>query len=119
MARMKASNLIVTEQYLSDRADRLTRIGYSTPKWINFCELMLQAGLKVKLYEARRTVSKYVTVSNNCGKEFKVRFSNHKPIKAREVGEDCDFFVGVTNLSVTNTNQATKATLAYFGLESA
>lgn len=119
MVVMKANNLVVTSSYLDDRADRLTRVGYNTPKWIGFCQLMLGLGLSVKLYEARRTVSKYVTVSNNFGKEFKVRFSNHKPIKAREVGEDCDFFVGVTNLSVTNTEQATKATLAYFGLETA
>jgi hypothetical protein len=40
------------------------------------------------------------------GKQFKVRFSNHKPIHARELRGDCDFFVGHTNLTVTHTAQA-------------
>lgn len=88
--------------------------GFSKPRWITFCEDMMQRGFQVKLYEAKRTVSKYVTVIGPCGREFKVRFSDHKPIMRREVEGDCDFFVGVTNLGVTNTTHAIMETLMFF-----
>lgn len=112
----KASDLKVTLDYLQKRTANLAERGYPKSKWIGFCEAMLAAGLKVSLYEARRTVSKYVTVRGPKGTQpFKVRFSNHRPIRAREAGGDCDFFVGVTNLAVTTTEQATAATLRHFG----
>ncbi|QSY98605.1 hypothetical protein J2J97_32390 (plasmid) [Rhizobium bangladeshense] len=112
----KATNLRLDAQYLADRTRALERVGYPKAKWIGFCELMLTFALQVELYEARQTVSKYVTLTDGSGKRYKVRFSNHKPIHAREVGGDCDFFVGVTHLGVTTTTQAIAAALAYFGL---
>ncbi|NVM43163.1 hypothetical protein HWX16_23035 [Ochrobactrum intermedium] len=115
----KATNLNLTAQYLQQRTERLAGQGYQKPKWIGFCETVLRAGLTVRLYEARRTVSKYVTVSNSDGRSFKVRFSNHKPIAAREAKGDCDFFVGVTNQTVTTTSQALAATLSFFGIREA
>lgn len=110
----KANNLAMTSTYLTVRAARSAALGYSKPRWIEFCEVALRRGFAVSLYEARRTFSKYVTLRKD-GKAFKVRFSNHKPIKSREVGKDCDFFVGVTNLSVTTTDDALRAVAAHFG----
>lgn len=101
--------------YLKDRAECTVAAGYSCPKWISFAQTMLEAGFKVWLHEARKTPSKYLTVSRN-NKSFRVRFSNHKPIEARELRGDCDFFVGHTNLTITNTQQAIKATYEHFGL---
>ncbi len=115
----KATNLKLTPQYLQQRAGNLALRGYQKPKWIGFCELVLRSGLTAHLYEARRTVSKYVTVSSPDGRSFKVRFSNHKPIAAREAKGDCDFFVGVTNQTVTTTSQALAATLSFFGIREA
>lgn len=110
----KATNKVICKEYLQGRLDGLLKKGFSKPKWMMFCETMLERGFKVSLYEARQTVSKYVTVIDAEGRRFKVRFSNHKPIKAREVKGDCDFFVGITNLSVTRTENAIDATLAFF-----
>lgn len=111
----KATNLPVTFDFLEGRAKGAEAAGYSKAKWITFCETMLTYGLTVVLYEARQTYSKYVTVKQ--GKDtYKVRFSNHKPIKARELKGDCDFFVGRTHLGITNTEQAIHATLVHFGL---
>lgn len=112
----KATNLKVTPVYLASRSGDLAKRGYEKPKWIVFCECLLSKGLTVHLYEARKTFSKYVTVSDASGRSFKVRFSNHKPIASREARGDCHFFVGVTNQKVTTTGMALDATLKHFGL---
>lgn len=112
----KATHLLVTKPFLEGRTQRALMGGYSKQKWISFCEAVMALGLTVHLYEARATASKYVTVSDK-GRAFKVRFSNHRPIKAREAAGDCDFFVGVCNSVTTNTGQALSATRQFFGLE--
>lgn len=87
---------------------------YPVPKYVLFIENALKHGCHVNLYMAQKTVSKYVTVQ--CGnKQYKVRFSNHKPIPYREASGDCDFFVGVTNYAVTTTEQAWAAMMEHFG----
>jgi hypothetical protein len=114
---MKATNLKMTPAYLSARTDGLAERGFKKSKWIEFCENMLARDLTVHLYEARQTRSKYVTVSKKGHSPFKVRFSNHAPIKSKEASGDCDFFVGVTNFTVTTTGDALAATLAHFGMK--
>lgn len=89
-------NKKVTLELLSSK----TANNYPKQKWIMFCEYFLQKGYELTLYEARRTVSKYITISNGI-KSCKIRFSNHKPILEREINQDCDFFVGRTNLQVS------------------
>lgn len=106
----------VSRDFLKARVDRAAASGYGKAQWIIFCETMLDAGYNVYLYEARQTFSKYVSVHKD-GKRFKVRFSNHKPIKRREMKGDCDFFVGVTNLNVTTTKDAIAAVEKHFALE--
>lgn len=111
----KMNDRYLTADYLASRAHGLAAAGYSKPKWIRFCEVLLAEGYEVWGYEARQTVSKYITVGypgNRC--RFKVRFSNHKPIKERELQGDCDFFVGITNLRTTHSRQALDAVRAYF-----
>jgi hypothetical protein len=87
----KATNKIVTLDYLKGRAEGLIAAGFNKSKWITFCEEMMRLGFTVELYEARQTKSKYCTVMRN-GKRYKVRFSDHKPIYHREMKGDCDFF---------------------------
>lgn len=110
----KATNDTVTVPMLVKRTDILKNADYDKTKWIGFCETMLDRGYTLTLYEARQTFSKYITVSLPEHKPFKVRFSNHKPIAHRELNGDCDFFVGVTNLRVTNTAQAIEAVEKHF-----
>jgi len=110
---MKLNNQRISRQYLERRVAAYEAKGYEQPKWISFCYFFLAAGFDVFVYEARQTVSKYITVKKGL-KQYKVRFSNHKPIYHREVAQDCDFFVGKTNLGVTNTSNAIKATLQHF-----
>lgn len=102
----------VTKWYLDRVMDNYSAYGYQKPKWIEFCEVMLQRGYDVHLHEAQTTVSKYVTVSHE-NKKFLVRFSNHKPNLTREMNKDCDFFVGVNHLGVWTTAQAIKATIKF------
>lgn len=111
----KAKNMQLTPEYLASRTARAVSMGYSKPKWVEFCEIAIRRGLAVYLYEAIHTASKYVTLRRD-GKSFKVRFSNHKPILASEAGGDCDFFVGVTNRTVTTTGDAMRAAMAHFGM---
>lgn len=113
----KATNCNISRELLNQRVAYSKKLGYGKQKWVEFCEVMLDNGLKCSLYEARQTVSKYITVKDTAGKTFKVRFSNHKPIKEREVSNDCDFFVGMTHLKTTTTQQAISATLSFFKKE--
>lgn len=89
---------------------------YSIPKYIQFIERALTCGFKVILYMPKTTRSKYVTVQYK-HKKYKIRWSNHKPIKDLEEQGSCDFFVGVTNLHITTTEQAWEAMLNHFGIQ--
>lgn len=109
----KATHKKITAGYLQGRAEGCYKKGYPVPKWITFCQTLMSEGYEIVLYEARQTVSKYVTVQRGA-KRYKVRFSNHKPIERRELAGDCDFFVGVTHHSVTTTEQALVAVRAFF-----
>jgi hypothetical protein len=111
----KATHEIVDRRMVGKRKAAMIGMGYSIPKYLTFCETLLDAGYEIELYEARQTASKYITVRQG-GKSFMVRFSNHKPILAREVRGDCDFFVGVTNLGVTTTDDALRAVYDFFGV---
>lgn len=107
-------DLTITKKFLAERARRAIAGGYPVPKWVQFCEAMLAKGYTVTLYEARKTVSKYLFVYN-AGQRFKVRFSNHKPGRQRQQNRDCDFFVGVSNGLVTTTADAIRETIAALG----
>lgn len=104
----KQTNTVVTPEFLEARASAAAASGYQKAKWIVFSEAILAMGLSLTLYEAWQTFSKYLTVRDG-SRLFKVRFSNHRPIKRREIAGDCDFFVGVTNLGVTTTEDALRA----------
>lgn len=112
----KARNIAVTNKFLNERAEWSISKGYSKQKWIIFCEALLAAGFSLSLYEARKTWSKYITVSDGKS-QFKVRFSNHRPNKRRELGGDCDFFVGVTHTGTRTTEDALNAISEFFGVD--
>lgn len=111
----KATNQLMTPDYLAERIARTIKGGFDAPKWALFCQFFLAQDFVVELYEARQTFSKYVNLKLK-GKAFKVRFSNHKPIKHRELAGDCDFFVGMTHTGVRTSRDAAKAALAFFGV---
>lgn len=98
---------------IKKREDSLARAGFAPSKYLGFCRTLLSEGYQLHLYEARETYSKYITVSLG-RKRFKVRFSNHKPIRVREMNGDCDFFVGVNHTSTTTTADALRAVREYF-----
>lgn len=108
---MKITNENLTFEILGQRTSKK----YGKQKWIIFAEELLNSGFEVQLYEARKTFSKYLTVKRG-DRQYKVRFSNHKPIFRRELNKDCDFFVGVTNFEVTTTKQALQAVYEYFNM---
>lgn len=103
----------VTAEFLQGRKDLNAEFGYPVPKWITFCEMLLSDGFELHLYEAKQTRSKYITVIRG-EKKFRVRFSNHKPNKDRELAGNCDFFVGVNHTTVTTTTDALQAVEKFF-----
>jgi len=109
----KVANLQVTYEFLDKRAETSIKAGFGEQKWIQFSRRFLDAGFQVSLYEARQTVSKYITLQKD-GYDYKVRFSNHAPIKTREANADCDFFVGRTNFATTTTAEAITAAFMFF-----
>lgn len=109
---------MVTERMLTERYFAAKRLGYSKQKWIEFCEYMMRQGYQMRIKETQGTTSKYITVFKDGGtRAFKVRFSNHKPNKRRELNGDCDFFVGMTHTGTRTTDDATRATLDFFELQ--
>ena len=112
----KQSDSRITPELLQCRVNRAAQVGFGKQKWVEFCEILMAEGFKLTLYEARKTFSKYITVrrKGSKGKAFKVRFSNHKPIRQRELNGDCDFFVGISHTGVTTTRDALNAVRNYF-----
>jgi hypothetical protein len=106
----------VSPAFLKARFERNAKLGFGKQKWIIFCERLLANGFSLLLYEVRKTASKYITVQKD-GRQFKVRFSNHKPIKGRELGGDCDFFVGHTHTGIRTTEDAIEAIDFHFKRE--
>lgn len=51
---------------------------YSPPKWIQFCDFLTEKGLEVKVYQSKKSVSKYIKFKTD-KHELKVRFSQHAP----------------------------------------
>lgn len=104
----------IKHEYLTPEILQLkTSRKFGKQKWIIFAEELLEKGFKVSLYEARKTFSKYLTVEKG-NKKFKVRFSNHRPNIHKELENDCDYFVGVTNFEVHTTKDALIAVNNYF-----
>jgi hypothetical protein len=114
MTKGKATNIRVSQAFLDDRAKRAMAKGFEKQKWIEFCETLLGQGFDLSLYEARRTASKYITVRKGA-LAYKVRFSNHKPNKGRELEGDCDFFVGRTHTGIRTTSDCLRAVREFFG----
>ena len=113
MVYRKANGNKLTPEFLESRISQQ----FGKQKGISFCEALIEEGYTCYLYEARHTYSKYITVTDKTHRRFKVRFSNHKPIRYREKQGDCDFFVGVTNFKVTTTTDALKAVRDFFERE--
>lgn len=111
----KVKNMEITQAFLDHRAAHSVKKGYKKQRWVEFCETMLAEGLTVHLYEARKTFSKYLTVSRG-KRRFRVRYSNHRPNNAKELAGDCDFFVGVTNTGTRTTEDAIQAVFNFFDI---
>ncbi len=110
----KKSGGRIDKSYIDKRMKGYAGKGFGKPKWMMFCEHFLELGFTIRLYEARETFSKYVSVISQDGKTYKVRFSNHKPIKSREANGDCDFFVGINHFQTNTTEDAILSTKAFF-----
>lgn len=110
------NEILINSVFLEKRANSCMAKGFSKQKWISFCEVLISKGFSIKIYEARETVSKYITVFKD-GKYFRVRFSNHKPNYTREKNKDCDFFVGVTHTGIRTTEDALKAIGVFYGIK--
>lgn len=88
--------------HLKKLKPRYIQNGYPVPKWIKFCETMIKHGWRVKVYQAYKTVSKYIYIRK--GKfEYKVRFSNHMPAEDSDNFERSDFYVGISRGGKINT----------------
>lgn len=82
-----------------------SRYGFPAPKYLRFAKEMLEDGWKVRQYKGgKRGISKYLFLEKG-DSIYKVRFSNHKPIKSKEEENDCDFYVGISHHQVSTTEQ--------------
>lgn len=103
----------VSKKFLEKKKAILANGGWPVSKWILFCEQLLARGYHVVVYEAKTTRSKYVYVVRG-QRQFKVRFSNHRPSFDRQIQSDSDFYVGVSHGLVTTTDDALKAVEEFF-----
>lgn len=98
-------NFHIAKEINGFRCDRLIERyppQYATPKYLVFIREMLRDGWEVKIYEVER--SKYVFITKD-DFIFKIRFSNHKPIYAKQRANDCDFYVGISHKKTFTTEQ--------------
>jgi hypothetical protein len=100
----KPDEMLISQSYLDQIKPGYTNKGYSIPKWITFCEVMLQNNWKVILHEAKSTHSKYIYASKN-DKKVKVRFSDHLPNKNAQDINDSDYYVGVSHYGCIRTEE--------------
>lgn len=102
---------------IEKRIEKYKKSPFPVAKYLLFCKGLVKLGLEVRLYEARKTNSKYVYAIKD-EKVFKVRFSDHKPNRLKEISNspDCDFFVGRTHTGVRHTGHAMKAVKEFFEL---
>lgn len=84
---------ILKLSYLEKIKPDYLKNGWSIPKWISFTETMIKNGWQVKLIRSQSTRSKYLYIQKG-DKNYKIRFSNHKASKEKELENDCDFYVG-------------------------
>ena len=113
----KLTHARVDADELAYRKERAENGNYDVPKWVLFCETLMQENFILHLYEARETFSKYITITHADAPniKYKVRFSNHPPRSDRERMKDCDFFVGKTHAGTYyNTTQALDSVRHYF-----
>lgn len=112
----KLAHHTLTWEILNTRYEKSKAKGYTQKqKWIVFSEVLLSKGFELRLYEAKQTVSKYITVTKpGEEKQFKVRFSDHMPADQRVYTNDCDLFVGKSQLGWINTDQALNIVLNHF-----
>ena len=97
----------LTKEYLESLKPAYKRNDWPVPKWIMFCEQMIDLGFIVHLYRSKTTVSKYIYLKEKGKKEkIKIRFSNHKANYHQEVEkEDCDYYVGIGHKGVVRTEE--------------
>lgn len=103
MRKYNSGNFI-SKEYLDSLKPAYKKGGWPVPKWIVFCEKMIDAGWKVSLYRAKTTVSKYIYIHKEKN-VLKIRFSNHRANVFKELNGDCDFYVGIGNNGVITTEQ--------------
>ena len=90
--QLRPRDIPQTLEMLEKRRADMNRHNFN-PKWINFAIDMVNEGYLVYLYENINQKSKYLTLNSN-GVLFKIRFSDHLPIRYKYENGDCDFFVG-------------------------
>lgn len=116
MAKLKKlTGEFITHEDIRRRKARSMGMGYPVPaQWVLFCEEMLKIGYAVSVKETLNTYSKYITVHGAGDTNFKVRFSDHKPNRRREINGDCDYFVGRTHTGARTTAMAVLAVKDFF-----
>lgn len=111
----KVHGEIIDKEFIRKRIAKSHGMGFpEPPKWVQFCKQLLEEGYVLKLHEAYETMSKYITVYGAGDTKYKIRFSNHKPIKGLELAGSCDFFVGITHTGARTTQEALEAVRAFF-----
>ena len=117
--RIERFSGVIDKEFLRKRTEEFKAKypDFPIPKWITFSLLLLDMKCELKLYEARKTKSKYIEVTRPLTgrvKPYKVRFSDHKPAKYLMESDPCDFYVGVSHDNVvTTTYDALKAVRRY------
>jgi len=104
---------LCTQKYLDYIKPGYIAKGYAVPKWIIFAETMIHEGFDVKICYSKSTVSKYVYIKRGKEPIIKIRFSNHKANKRREMEEDADYYVGRGNLGCITTETVIEKILGH------
>jgi len=83
------------------------------PKWVLFCEELLNKGYVVVLYQSHKTNSKYITLIKN-NKMLKIRYADHVPNYTHYCNSEIKLYVGSPEKGMLSEGEVFRVAEIYF-----
>lgn len=101
-------NVWINKQYLQDFYTNYK------PKWVKFCEKLLDANYVVFLSYISKNKSAYMTIVKN-NKMVRLRYSDHQPKLGNYLYGKVDYYVGPEHRGMLNENEILNILKLVFG----
>lgn len=103
----RGTNIWLTKQYLQ----RFYTV--EKPKWVEFCELLMNNNFNIFLYLPKKTNSVYLSIVKNC-KMLKIRCSDHAPNFKEWLKGEIDLCLGAKRKGMLSKSEVLDILNIYF-----